>query len=39
MFNVKFIVKLSTLLMDAMNKTLVCVKSKDMSLMCNHNNP
>ncbi len=39
MFNAKFIGKLLTLLMDAMNKTLVCVKLKDMSLLCNHNNP
>jgi hypothetical protein len=43
MFNVKCIVKSlilkATLLINAINKTLVFVKSKDMSLLYNHNDP
>jgi hypothetical protein len=43
MFNAKYIVKSSilkaTLPIDAINKALVFVKSEDMSLLYNHNNP
>jgi len=42
MFNAKCIVKLlilkATLPIDVINKTLVFVKSEDMSLLYNHNN-
>ncbi len=42
MFNVECIIKLSilkTTLLDVISKTLVFVKSKDMFLLYNHNNP
>jgi hypothetical protein len=43
MFNVECIVKSSILKailpIDVINKTLVFVKSKDMFLLYNHNNP
>jgi hypothetical protein len=43
MFDVECIIEPSilktTLLIDAISKTLVFVKSKDMSLLYNHNNP
>ncbi len=43
MFNVKCIVKLSilkaTLPIDVINKTSIFVKSKDLSLLYNRNNP
>jgi hypothetical protein len=42
MFNVEYIIKPSILKailpIDAINKALVFVKSKDMSLLYNHNN-